>query len=233
MEVYNILVAEDDKEIRDLIGLYLERENYKVFYAEDGEKCLEIFNREKIDLIIMDLMMPKISGEDAILRIRENSYVPIIILSAKSQEFEKIIGLNIGADDYMTKPFNPSELMARVASQLRRTKKYAKESTSIIEIGNLKLDKNQKTIFLNNKKVDLTNIEYLILEFMMSNPNIVFSIDKIYEEVWNEPAIDPKTVTVHIRRIREKIEADPQNPIYLKVKWGMGYIFVDPGKIEK
>lgn len=225
MNNYSILVCEDDKEIRESIGLYLKREGYSILYAENGLEALSVFKNHDIDLIIMDLMMPKLSGEDTILRIRETSYVPIIILSAKSQEFEKIVGLNIGADDYITKPFNPQELIARVNSQLRRNKKYLKGNENTIVIGDLRLDKNQKTIFLNNKKIPLTNIEYQILEFMMSNPNVVFSIDQIYEAVWNEPAIDPKTVTVHIRRIREKIEADPQHPIYLQVQWGMGYKF--------
>ncbi|WP_138159017.1 response regulator transcription factor [Peptoniphilus catoniae] len=231
MEKYTVLVAEDDKAIRESIGIYLQNSNYNVIYSEDGEDAIEKFKNNKVDLIIMDLMMPKLSGEAAIVKLREESYVPIIILSAKSEDYDKVIGLNIGADDYITKPFNPLELMARVNSNIRRLYDYQKsgsEDKKYIEIGNIKLNTFEKTVFVDKKEVKLTSIEYKILELLMKNTNRVFSIEEIYELVWNEPAIEAKTVTVHIRRIREKIEIDPKRPMYLKVAWGLGYKFVDP-----
>lgn len=231
MNKFNILVAEDDKAIRDSIGIYLKNSSYDVLYASDGNEAIEKFRTNKIDLIIMDLMMPNMSGEEAILKLREISYVPIIILSAKSEDYDKVIGLNIGADDYITKPFNPLELMARVNSNIRRFYQYKEESSSqskLIQIGEIKLNTYEKTVYVNDNKVELTSIEYKILELLMKNPNRVFSIEEIYEIVWNEPAIEAKTVTVHIRRIREKIEVDPKKPMYLKVAWGLGYKFVEP-----
>lgn len=230
MEKYTILVAEDDKAIRDSIGIYLKNANYNVVFAEDGLDAVEKFKNEDINLVIMDLMMPKMSGEEAILKIREHSYVPIIILSAKSEDYDKVIGLNIGADDYITKPFNPLELMARVNSNVRRFYQYHEEQKEedVIEIGGIKLNTLEKNVYVEDEKISLTSIEYKILELLMKNPNRVFSIEDIYEIVWNEPAIEAKTVTVHIRRIREKIEVDPKKPMYLKVAWGLGYKFVDP-----
>lgn len=232
MRNFNILVAEDDKDISRSIGIYLKNENYNIFYAYDGLEALEIFEREKIDLIIMDLMMPKLSGEEAIIKLREISVVPILILSAKSEDTDKIFGLNIGADDYIQKPFNPLELIARVKSNLRRFYSYdsRKDDTNFIEIGGIKLDLNQKIVYVDEKPVTLTSIEFKILELLMKNPNRIFSIDEIYESVWNEPAIEAKTVTVHIRRIREKIEVNPKKPMYLKVQWGLGYKFEDGGR---
>lgn len=230
MEKYKILVAEDDKAIRDSIGIYLKNANYDVYFAEDGMECIEIFKKEKIDLVIMDLMMPKMTGEEAIIKLREDSFIPIIILSAKSEDYDKVIGLDIGADDYITKPFNPLELMARVNSNIRRYYKYKsqEEKESIIEIGSVRLNSLDKSVSVEDEKINLTSIEYKILELMMRNPNRVFSVDEIYERVWNEPAMETKTVTVHIRRIREKIEVNPNKPIYLQVAWGLGYKFVDP-----
>lgn len=230
MEKYKILVAEDDKAIRDSIGIYLKNANYDVYFAEDGMECIEIFKKEKIDLVIMDLMMPKMTGEEAIIKLREDSFIPIIILSAKSEDYDKVIGLDIGADDYITKPFNPLELMARVNSNIRRYYKYKsqEEKESIIEIGSVRLNSLDKSVSVEDEKINLTSIEYKILELMMRNPNRVFSVDEIYERVWNEPAMETKTVTVHIRRIREKIEINPNKPIYLQVAWGLGYKFVDP-----
>ena len=228
MDKYNILIAEDDKEIARSIGIYLKNENFEIFYAEDGLEALEIFKNEKIDLIIMDLMMPKLSGEEAIIKLREVSFVPIIILSAKSEDTDKIFGLNIGADDYVQKPFNPMELIARVKSNLRRFYAYdLKKDRNFIEIGSIKLDLSQKIAYVEDKPVALTSIEFKILELLMKNPNRVFSIEEIYESVWNEPAMETKTVTVHIRRIREKIEVNPKKPMYLKVQWGLGYKFED------
>ncbi len=228
MDKYNILIAEDDKEIARSIGIYLKNENFEIFYAEDGLEALEIFKNEKIDLIIMDLMMPKLSGEEAIIKLREVSFVPIIILSAKSEDTDKIFGLNIGADDYVQKPFNPMELIARVKSNLRRFYAYdLKKDRNFIEIGSIKLDLSQKIAYVEDKPVALTSIEFKILELLMKNPNRVFSIEEIYESVWNEPAMEARTVTVHIRQIREKIEVNPKKPMYLKVQWGLGYKFED------
>ena len=228
MDKYSILIAEDDKEIARSIGIYLKNENFDIFYAEDGLEALEIFKNEKIDLIIMDLMMPKLSGEEAIIKLREISFVPIIILSAKSEDIDKIFGLNIGADDYVQKPFNPMELIARVKSNLRRFYAYdLKNDRNFIEIGSIKLDLSEKIVYVEDEPVSLTSIEFKILELLMKNPNRVFSIEEIYESVWNEPAMEAKTVTVHIRRIREKIEVNPKKPMYLKVQWGLGYKFED------
>lgn len=229
MDKYKILVAEDDKAIRDSIGIYLKNANYDVICAEDGKECVDKFMEEKVDLVIMDLMMPNMTGEEAIASLRSHSFVPIIILSAKSEDYDKVIGLDIGADDYITKPFNPLELMARVNSSIRRFYSYReKDDFNFIEIGSIKLDLMEKSIKVDDNKISLTSIEYKILELLMKNPNRVFSVEEIYERVWNEPAIETKTVTVHIRRIREKIEIDPNKPQYLQVAWGLGYKFVDP-----
>lgn len=235
MYKYNILVAEDDKAIRESIGIYLRNANYDVHFADDGREAICIFENAKIDLIIMDLMMPNLSGEEAIKHLREISYVPIIILSAKSQDYDKIMGLDIGADDYMTKPFNPLELLARVNSNIRRFYDFKVQSNEVnnndkIVIGNITLDLINKSVNVDGSDVALTSTEYGILELMMSNVGRLFSVDQIYENVWNEPALDTKTVTVHIRRIREKIEIDPKNPRYLQVAWGLGYKFIDPFK---
>ncbi|HHX69256.1 MAG: response regulator transcription factor [Miniphocaeibacter sp.] len=227
MKSYNILVCEDDVAIANSIEIFLKNQNYNIFKAYDGLEGLKIFKENKIDLVIMDLMMPNLSGEEAIIKLREISYVPIIILSAKSEDMDKITGLNIGADDYITKPFNNLELIARVNSAIRRFYSYQvkKVNDDIIEIGGVKLNTLDKTANVDGKLVHLTAIEYDILELLMKNPNRVFSIDEIYERIWNEPALDSKTVTVHIRRIREKIEIDPKNPMYIKVAWGLGYKF--------
>lgn len=235
MYKYNILVAEDDKAIRDSIGIYLRNANYEVHFAEDGAEALCIFKNAKIDLVIMDLMMPNLSGEDAIRQLREVSYVPIIILSAKSEDYDKIMGLDIGADDYMTKPFNPMELLARVNSNIRRFyqfKSNVEDESNKVVVGNISLDLLAKNVEVDGKEVTLTQTEFGILELLMKNLDRVFSLDQIYEHVWNEPALESKTVTVHIRRIREKIEIDPKNPRYLQVSWGLGYKFVNPHKGE-
>lgn len=227
MENYNILVVEDDIAIANSIEIFLKNQNYNILKAYDGEEGLKLFYENKIDLVIMDLMMPNMTGEEAIVKIREKSYVPILILSAKSEDMDKVVGLNIGADDYITKPFNSLELIARVNSAIRRFYSYQvkKVDDSIIEIGGVVLNTLEKTAVVDGKTVKLTSIEYSILELLMKNPNRIFSIDEIYERIWNEPALDSKTVTVHIRRIREKIEIDPKNPMYIKVAWGLGYKF--------
>lgn len=227
--MYNILVVDDEKEIADAIEIYLKNQNYTVFKASDGGEALEIFSKENIHLILMDIMMPKMDGTTATIKIREQSTVPIIMLSAKSEDMDKIWGLNIGADDYITKPFNPMELLARVNSNLRRYTSYAKAVSpldeEVIKIGGIELNDTTKEVLVDGEPVKITSLEYKILHLLMKHPNRVFSIEEIYERVWKEPAYNPDTVTVHIRRIREKIEINPKEPKYLKVVWGVGYKF--------
>lgn len=230
MSKYEVLIVDDEKEIRDAIEIYLISENVRIHKACDGIEALEILEDKDIHLIIMDIMMPKMDGIRAILKIRESKNIPIIVLSAKSEDTDKILGLNIGADDYVTKPFNPMELVARVKSQLRRyinLGKY-KEAEGEIRVRGLVLNKNTKTIFVDDEEVRLTALEYKILELLIENRGRVYSIDEIYQKVWKEPSYNiENTVAVHIRRIREKIEINPKEPKYLKVVWGIGY------KIEK
>ncbi|NLM03909.1 MAG: response regulator transcription factor [Clostridiales bacterium] len=226
--MYNILVVDDEKEITDAIEIYLKNQNYNVFKAYDGKEALEIFEREEIHLVLIDIMMPKLDGTNVTIKIRETSTVPIIMLSAKSEDIDKIWGLNIGADDYITKPFNPMELLARINSNLRRYTDYSNDMNSkenIIRIGGIELRDESKELLVDGEKIKVTPLEYKILYLLMSYPNRVFSIEEIYEKVWNEPAYNPDTVTVHIRRIREKIEINPKEPKYLKVVWGIGYKF--------
>ena len=234
MSDINILVCDDDKEIAGAIEIYLRNEGYNVFKASDGIQALETARRENLHLIIMDIMMPNMDGIQATMKIREEKNIPIIMLSAKSEDYDKITGLNVGADDYVTKPFNPLELIARVKSQIRRyvnLGSIAGDPQSIEGVyssGGLVVDDKQKTVTLDGEQVVVTPIEFGILKFLTENAGRVFSIGQIYEAVWNEPAYNPEnTVAVHIRRIREKIEIDPKNPKYLKVVWGIGY------KIEK
>ncbi|MDO5713721.1 MAG: response regulator transcription factor [Tissierellia bacterium] len=228
MDSYKILIVEDEVTIANSIKIYLTNQGFVTKIAKDGKEAISLNESWIPDLIIMDLMMPGISGEEAIMEIRKTSYTPIIILSAKSEDLDKIMGLNIGADDYMTKPFNPMELIARVNSNLRRFYSYGEKSNGEIRIGSITLNTLEKLVTLEGKKVNVTSLEYQILELLMTHPNQVFSIDEIYEKIWKEPAIDAKTVTVHIRRIREKIEVDPKHPQYLQVAWGLGYKFVSP-----
>lgn len=226
--MYNILVVEDEQEIAAALEVYLKNQNYRVFKAHDGEEALAVFEREEIHLVLMDIMMPRLDGIQATLKIREKSNVPIIFLSAKSEDTDKILGLNIGADDYITKPFNPLELLARVNSNLRRYTSYsngAPVQEDVIRIGGIELNDARKEVRVDGEPVRLTPLEYKILHLLMRNPNRVFSIEEIYEQVWQEPAYNPDTVTVHIRRIREKIEINPREPKYLKVVWGIGYRF--------
>ncbi|MCY6484232.1 response regulator transcription factor [Clostridium aestuarii] len=226
--MYNILVVDDEKEITDAIEVYLKNQNYNVFKAYDGKQALEIFEKEEIHLIIMDIMMPRLDGTSATIKIREKSTVPIIMLSAKSEDMDKIWGLNIGADDYVTKPFNPMELLARINSNLRRYTSYSNTVTqkeNVIRIDGIELNDESKEVLVDGESVKLTPLEYKILYLLMSHSNRVFSIEEIYEMVWKEPAYNPDTVTVHIRRIREKIEINPKEPKYLKVVWGIGYKF--------
>ena len=223
----NILVCDDDKEIVDAIEIYLSQDGYQIYKAYDGEQAIEILKKEEIHLCIMDVMMPKLDGIRATLKIRENSSIPIIMLSAKSEDTDKILGLNIGADDYITKPFNPLELVARVKSNLRRYTSLGSlnvESKAIYQVGGLVINDDTKQVTVDDEPVKMTPIEYNILLLLVKNQGRVFSIDQIYESIWNEDAIGAdNTVAVHIRHIREKIEINPKEPRYLKVVWGVGY----------
>ena len=232
MKMYNILVCDDDKAIVEAIEIYLSQEGYHILKAYDGEQALKILETEEVHLLVLDVMMPRLDGIRATLKIREKHSIPIIILSAKSEDVDKILGLNVGADDYVTKPFNPLELVARVKSQLRRYTQLGgtakKESEHVYEVGGLQINDDLKEVTVDGEKVKLTPIEYNILLLLMKNQGRVFSIDQIYESIWNEEAIGAdNTVAVHIRHIREKIEINPKEPRYLKVVWGIGY------KIEK
>ena len=223
----NILVCDDDKEIVDAIEIYLNQDGYNILKAYDGEQAIEILKKEEVHLLIMDIMMPKLDGIRATLKIRENSSIPIIILSAKSEDTDKILGLNIGADDYITKPFNPLELAARVKSNLRRYTSLGSlnsENKSIYQVGGLVINDDTKQVTVDDEPVKMTPIEYNILLLLVKNQGRVFSINQIYESIWNEDAIGAdNTVAVHIRHIREKIEINPKEPRYLKVVGGVGY----------
>ena len=223
----NILVCDDDREIVDAIEIYLSQDGYKIYKAYDGEQALQILDKEDIHLLIMDIMMPKLDGIRATLKIREYSSIPIIILSAKSEDTDKILGLNIGADDYICKPFNPLELVARVKSNLRRYTSLGSltgENKAIYQVGGLILNDDTKQVTVDDEPVKMTPIEYNILLLLLKNQGRVFSINQIYESIWNEDAIGAdNTVAVHIRHIREKIEINPKEPRYLKVVWGVGY----------
>ena len=227
-----ILVCDDDKDIVEAIDIYLTQEGYEVLKAYDGDEAIKVLKRNEVDLLIMDVMMPRLDGLRATLKIRENMSLPIIILSAKSEDADKILGLNIGADDYMTKPFNPLELVARVKSQLRRYTQLGStarsDNQSEFRTGGLVIRDDLKEVTVDGEKVKLTPIEYNILLLLVKNQGKVFSINQIYENIWNEEAIGAdNTVAVHIRHIREKIEINPKEPRYLKVVWGVGY------KVEK
>ena len=226
MPEYNVLIVDDEREIRDGIEIYLKNEGINVIKAGDGIEALEKLNEHTIHCIILDVMMPKLDGIATTFKIREQKNIPIIILSAKAEDADKVLGLQIGADDYVTKPFNPLELIARVKSQLRRyvmlgTYEGTKKN---IDLNGLSLDEQAKQVEVNGEAVKLTPIEYRIVELLMKNAGRVFSINEIYELVWKEPGYNAEnTVAVHIRKIREKIEIDPKNPRYLKVVWGIGY----------
>lgn len=226
----NILICDDDKEIVRAISIYLENEGYQVFKAYDGLEAIALIQDHVMHLIIMDIMMPKMDGITATMKIRQEHMIPLIMLSAKSEDHDKILGLNIGADDYLAKPFNPLELMARVKSQLRRYTTFGslEVNNSVCQSGGLVIDDEQKIITVDNEVVHLTPVQYKIVKLLTANAGKVFTIEEIYEKVWNERAVNPEnTVAVHIRKIREKIEINPKEPKYLKVVWGVGY------KIEK
>ena len=229
--MYNILVCDDDREIVEAIEIYLSKEGYNVIKAYDGLEAIEILKKEDIQLLLIDIMMPRLDGLRATLKIREKSGIPIIILSAKSEDSDKVIGLDVGADDYITKPFNPLELIARVKSQLRRYTKLgtmAGQKSNVYTVGGLEVNDDSKEVTVDGESVKLTPYEYKILLLLVKNQGRVFTIEQIYENVWEEEAIAAdNTVAVHFRHIREKIEINPKEPRYLKVVWGVGY------KIEK
>ena len=232
--MYNILVCDDDKEIVKAIEIYLSKEGYKVLKAYNGREAIDIIKKQEIHLVLLDIMMPEMDGMTAAARIRKDKTVPIIMLSAKSEDYDKIMELNNGADDYITKPFNPLELIARVNSQIRRYTSLGsinqeKENKDNIYItGELIIDDSTKKVTVEGKEVKLTPTEYNILKFLTKNKGIVFSIEQIYENVWEDEAYGAENIiAVHIRHIREKIEINPREPKYLKVIWGIGY------KIEK
>lgn len=228
---YTILVVEDEVEICDAIEIYLKTQGYRVLKAHNGKEGLDIIYKETIHLAIVDIMMPVMDGITMTMQIRQKYDFPIIFLSAKSEDIDKVTGLNIGGDDYMTKPFVPMELLARVSSQLRRYTKYLNfvqdQTRNVYTVGGLELNLDTKQVSLEGKVIKVTPIEFKMLELLMQYPGKVFSAENIYESVWHEDAINTDTVMVHVRNLREKIERDPKNPQYLKVVWGVGY------KIEK
>lgn len=225
----NILVCDDEREIVEAIRIYLEKEGYHVLTAYDGEQALSIMEQQEVHLVLLDVMMPVLDGFSTIMRLRDSKNIPVIMLSAKSEDSDKILGLNLGADDYISKPFNPLELVARVRSQLRRYTvlgSQAVQTDTVYENGGLSVDDERKEVTVDGQPVHLTPSEYKILLLLLKNAGKVFSIEQIYEQVWNEPAYSAEnTVAVHIRRIREKIEINPGEPEYLKVVWGIGYKF--------
>ena len=221
-----VLIVDDDREIAKAIEIFLRSEGIDTIKAYDGIEALKVIEDEDVHLILMDVMMPKLDGIGVTMKVRSEKNIPIIILSAKSEDTDKILGLNVGADDYISKPFNPLELVARVKSQLRRYKtlgRYKEEDDDRIVINGMILDKGRKEIIIEGEIKPLTSTEYKIMDLLMSNRGKVFSINEIYENVWREPCYSKDTVMVHIKRIREKIERDRKNPKYLKVVWGIGY----------
>lgn len=225
--MHRILICDDDKDIVSALNIYLTSEGYGTVEAYNGEQAIAAVREGNIDLILMDVMMPKLDGIRATAKLREEGNIPIILLTAKSEDSDKVLGLNIGADDYITKPFNPIEVIARVKSQLRRyTMLGGKAQTegSVLRNGALMMDDDAKQVTVDGEGVTLTPIEYNILRLLLKNPGRVYSTAQIYELVWNDPAVGSEnTVAVHIRHLREKIEIDPANPRYIKVVWGLGY----------
>ena len=233
-ETYHVLVVEDDEQIRDGIEIYLKSQGYEVSKAADGIEGLAVLKEKEVHLAIIDVMMPKMDGIHMVMRLRKEYDFPVIMLSAKSEEVDKIMGLNMGADDYVTKPFQPLELLARVNSHLRRYKRFLEMTgqgnetpENVYRIGGIELNEDTKEVLVDGEPVKMTPMEFKILALLMRSPGRVFSAEEIYERVWNERAINTDTVMVHVRKIREKIEYNPKEPKYLKVVWGVGY------KIEK
>ena len=228
--MYNILICDDDRDIVSALDIYLTSEGYATVKAYDGLEALELVKEHDIHLILMDVMMPNLDGIRATAKLRESTNIPIILLTAKSEDTDKILGLNIGADDYITKPFNPVEVIARVKSQLRRyttlggRSKVAEDNSAVFSNGGITMNDNAKSVTVDGEQVSLTPIEYNILLLLMKHPGRVFSTGQIYEQVWNDPSLGSEnTVAVHIRHLREKVEIDPANPRYIKVVWGLGY----------
>ena len=224
--MYNIVVCDDDKEIVKAIEIYLSKEGYNVLKTYNGAECIKTLKENKVHLVILDVMMPKKDGIETIKEIRKNNTIPVIMLSAKSEDEDKITGLDLGADDYITKPFNPLELIARVKSVLRRYTTFGtyKEEKNIFTVGGLVIDDNLKKVTVDGKDVKLTPTEYKILKFLTENKGVVYSIEQIYESIWQEECYEADNIiAVHIRHIREKIEINPREPKYLKVIWGIGY----------
>ena len=226
--MYHILICDDDRDIVSALDIYLTSEGYKTYHAYDGLEALKLVEEHDIHLILMDVMMPRLDGIRATAKLRESTNIPIILLTAKSEDSDKVLGLNIGADDYVTKPFKPIEVLARVKSQLRRYTTLGgrpKEDDALLfRNGGIVLDDGAKSVSVDGEPVNLTPIEYNILLLLMKNPGRVFSTGQIYELVWNDPSLGSEnTVAVHIRHLREKIEIDPANPRYVKVVWGLGY----------
>ena len=233
-ETYHVLVVEDDEQIRDGIEIYLKSQGYEVSKAADGIEGMEKLKEKEVHLAIIDVMMPRMDGIHMVMRLRKEYDFPVIMLSAKSEEVDKIMGLNMGADDYVTKPFQPLELLARVNSHLRRYKRFLEMTgqgnetpENVYRIGGSELNEDTKEVLVDGEPVKMTPMEFKILALLMRSPGRVFSAEEIYERVWNERAINTDTVMVHVRKIREKIEYNPKEPKYLKVVWGVGY------KIEK
>ena len=225
--MYNILICDDDKDIVSALDIYLTSEGYKTFKAYDGLEALKMVDQYDIQLVLLDVMMPGLDGIRTTAKLRESKNIPIILLTAKSEDSDKILGLNIGADDYITKPFNPIEVIARVKSQLRRYTTLGgreKIEDNVIRNGGIALDDSAKSVTVDGESVSLTPIEYNILKLLLKSPGRVYSTSQIYEQVWNDPSLGSEnTVAVHIRHLREKIEIDPANPRYIKVVWGLGY----------
>lgn len=231
--MYTVLICDDDKDIVSALDIYLTSEGYQTIKAYNGKQAIEAAEQNEVHLILMDIMMPELDGIRATAKLREGSNVPIIFLTAKSEDNDKILGLNIGADDYITKPFNPLEVMARVKSQLRRYTALggAGKSQNALAVGPIAMDDGAKKVTVDGEPVALTPIEYNILKLLLSNPGQVFSSAQIYEQVWNDPAYGSEnTVAVHIRHLREKIEINPAEPRYLKVVWGLGYKIEQEGR---
>ncbi len=224
--MYNILICDDDRDIVNALKIYLSDGSYRLYEAFDGQEALEIMSRQDIHLVLMDIMMPRMDGISAMVRLREHTNVPVILITAKSEDHDKILGLNVGADDYITKPFNPMEVVARVKSQLRRYMQLGsgRITPSLTVVGGIELDDNSKRVTCDGEDISLTPTEYEILKLLMTNPGRVYSPREIYREIWREnPVSGDNSIAVHIRHIREKIEIDPAEPRYLKAVWGHGY----------
>jgi len=230
METGTILIVDDEKDIRDIVGIYLENSGYRAIKVENGQRAIEMLDQEKIDLAIIDVMMPGMDGVQLCMKIRDSRNLPIIMLSAKDQDMDKVLGLSAGADDYLAKPFNPVELLARVRAQLRRFKELNPNAGSggILKFNGLMLYLENHKVMLDDKEARLTPTEFAILKLLWENKGIVFSIDRIYNRIWKDEEFEvDNTVMVHIRNLRDKIEKDKKNPAYIKTVWGVGYKFGD------